>query len=144
MRHEERIGRIARVYYKGGATGEEPIDDHSQGDPEEVVLGVGELPKGIDDAFMSMDVGEKRTIVIAKELGFGDHDPKGVQTYPRVYADAFANVQVGDYVAWRNPVSGSAIPVLVIEADEQLITVDFNHPFAGKELTYWVHLVDIL
>ena len=42
-----------------------------------------------------------------------------------------------------NPASGKAIPVRVVNADAQLVTLDFNHPFAGKELTYWLRLESI-
>lgn len=139
----DRIGRKARVFYKGGVTGEKPLDDRSQGNPVELVLGVGDVPPGLDNAFLEMGVGEERTVVIPPSLGYGERDRGGVQVYPRTLSPAFEKVGVGDTVAWTNPVSGRAIPVRVVGADAQLVTLDFNHPFAGKELTYWLRLESI-
>ncbi len=143
MDKNQRVGRRAFVLYRGGVAGEAPIDDQSQGDPVEIVLGVGELPKGMDDAFLAMEVGEERVVDIPCELAYGAHDSDGLQTYPRTYADGFASLAVGDVVSWTNPVSGRPIPVRVVKADDQLVTLDFNHPFAGKDLTYWLKLVSI-
>lgn len=138
-----RIGRKAQVFYKGGISGEEPIDNHSHGNPVELVLGVGDVPPGLDRAFLEMSVGEERTVVIPPSLGYGEHDKAGVQIYPRTLSPAFEKIHTGDVVAWTNPASGKAIPVRVVNADAQLITLDFNHPFAGKELTYWLRLESI-
>lgn len=136
-----RIGKVALVHYCGGASGENPVDDCSTGEPERVVLGVGELPRGMDEAFLDMEVGETRTVVIPCERGFGEHDPNGVQTYSRTFAEGFENLRVGDVVFWTNPVSGRRIPVRVVEADDRMVTLDYNHPLAGKELTYQLELV---
>ena len=138
-----KAGKRAQVRYRGGITGEKPIDDMSNGEPVTLVLGVGEIIPGLDHAFMEMEIGEERTVVIPPEDGYGEHDPDGVQTYIRTFSPAFETAQVGDFVFWTNPASGMKIPVRVVKADEQLVTLDFNHPFAGNELTYWVQLVGL-
>lgn len=143
MQTNHNAGRRARVYYKGGVTGQPACDDCSQGEPVEVVLGVGDLPKGMDDAFLDMKVGEERTIEIPSDKAYGAHDPDGVQTYPRSYQHGFENLHVGDVITWTNPASGKQIPVRVIECDSQLVTLDFNHPLAGEDLTYWLKLVSL-
>lgn len=139
----DRRGKIALVQYKGGVTGEEPFDDKSTGEPMQVVLGVGDFPPGMDEAFLDMEIGEERTVVLPPDQAYGEHDSDGVQTYTRTFAEGFENLQVGDVITWTNPQSGRKIPVRVIKADDQLVTLDFNHPLAGKELTYWLKLVDI-
>lgn len=139
----DRIGKIALVRYKGGITGDDPLDDRSTGDPLQIVLGVGDLPPGMDEAFLEMEIGEERTVVLPPEKAYGEHDEDGVQTYSRTFAEGFETLKVGDVITWTNPQSGSKIPVRVIKADEQLVTLDYNHPWAGEELTYWLQLVDI-
>ena len=143
MDRNARIGRVAYVHYKGGAVGEEAFDDHLSGDPERIVLGVGEVPKGMDDAFLDMKVGEDRTVRIPCSLGFGEHDPQGVRTYTRTFIRNGDKLKLGDVFAWVNPVSGVPIPVTVIKADESMVTIDFNHPLAGKELEYKLQLVGL-
>jgi len=143
MSAHDRVGRTALVHYLGGITSEEPFDDHRDGEPEEIVLGVGEIPQGMDEALIDMEIGEERTVIIPCDRGFGQHDPTGVQTYARTFIENGTRLELGDVFAWTNPASGLPIPVKVIKADEQLVTIDFNHPLAGKELTYWLKLVDI-
>ena len=138
-----RIGKVAHVHYKGGAADGEAFDDHSFGDPERIVLGVGEIPKGMDDAFLSMEIGEERTVRIPCSLGFGERDPAGVKTYTRSFIRNGDRLKEGDVFAWSNPVSGMPIPVTVVQADASMVTIDFNHPLAGKELVYWLQLVDV-
>lgn len=137
-----RVGRVAHVKYVGGVTGEVPVDVHED-EALEVVLGVGGLPRGIDHAFMEMEIGEKRTVVIPPEDGFGFHDPQGVATYPRVFIEGGERLKRGDVFAWTNPVSGRPIPVKCVDADESSVVIDFNHPLAGKQLTYSLELVSV-
>lgn len=141
MDKNARIGRVALVHYKGGAAGGEAFDDHFSGDPERIVLGVGEIPKGMDDAFLEMGIGEERTVRIPCSLGFGEHDPEGVKTYTRTFIRNGDALKQGDVFAWTNPVSGMPIPVRVVRADKSTVTIDFNHPLAGKELEYKLQLV---
>lgn len=143
MSGNDRIGRMALVHYLGGITDQEPFDDHKDGEPEKIVLGVGEVPKGVDDALLDMEIGEERTVIIPCDLGFGEHDPGGIQTYTRTSIENGEKLKQEDVFAWTNPASGLPIPVKVIKADAQLVTIDFNHPLAGKELTYWLKLIDI-
>ena len=67
MRHREYRGKTALVYYRGGAAGEEIVEDHSpavQSEPERILLGSGEVPLGVSDVLYDMEVGEERRAVI--------------------------------------------------------------------------------
>lgn len=144
MRHTERSGRCALVHYRGGAAGEAPIEDCSVGDPARIHIGTGAVPPGIDEALYDMVIGEERTIRIPPGKAFGDYDPKGVQVYPRSFIRNGEALEMGTAFAWTNPGTGKDIPVRVIAADEHCVTIDFNHPLAGKDLEYWIELVDIV
>ena len=85
MKHKEYCGKSALVRYRGGAVGEEPVEDHMDGDPVRIMLGAGEVPPGVDEVLYDMEIGEKRTVVIPCDKAYGQHDPEGVQTYPRSY-----------------------------------------------------------
>lgn len=143
MKNNGRFGQCAYVHYRGGIKGEEPIDDRSIGDPVRIVLGAGAVIPAIEDALSEMEIGEERTMVIAPEDAYGKHDPEGVQVYPRTMF-AFGNeLKEGDVFQWTNPASGMPIPVKVIEAHQDVVKVDFNHPFADKTLEYWIRLEDL-
>jgi len=144
MRHTERSGKCALVHYRGGAVGEAPIENYSAGDAVDIRIGTGAVPPGIDEALYEMEIGEQRTVRIPPAKAFGDHDPKGVQVYPRSYIRNGEKLELGTVFAWTNPASGREIPVKVIAADENYVQVDFNHPLAGKEIEYWIELVDVI
>ena len=140
---QERIGRTAYIRYKGGAKGEEALDDHSVAEPLAVVIGEGNVPKGIENLLYELEVGESREVEIAPELGYGHPRSDGIQWYPRTLVHEGQNLQVGDTIACRNPQDQSVLPGRVVDASKDLVQIDVNHPYAGKTLVYWVELVEL-
>lgn len=142
--NSQRSGKWALVRYIGGIAGETPIDDCWEGEPVKLRMGVGNVPRGIDEALYEMAIGETRAVVIPPEKGYGEHDPSGVQIYQR---SAFPNgeeIYEGFVGKWRNPVSQQFIPAICTKATKDYLEIDFNHPFAGKMLEYRIQLVDIV
>lgn len=147
MRHREYRGKTALVYYRGGAAGEEIVEDHSpavQSEPERILLGSGEVPLGVSDVLYDMEVGEERRAVIPCDRAFGRHDPEGVQRYARMLVPGGDRLEAGVVFAWRHPVTGASVPVKCVEATKDAVVVDFNHLLAGKDLEYWFKLVDVV
>ncbi len=144
MKHKEYCGKSALVRYRGGAVGEEPVEDHMDGDPVRIMLGAGEVPPGVDEVLYDMEIGEKRTVVIPRDKAYGQHDPEGVQTYPRSYLRCGGDLEKGDIVVWTHPVSGRDVPVEVIRATDFAVVIDFNHPLAGRDLEYSFELIDVV
>jgi FKBP-type peptidyl-prolyl cis-trans isomerase 2 len=144
MRHTERSGRCALVRYRGGVVGEDAFEDRSDGEPERIYIGTGSVPPGVDETLYDMEVGEQRTVRIPPEKAYGFHDSQGVRVYPRAFIKNGERLERGTVFAWTNPGTGQEIPVKVIEATDDYVTIDFNHPLAGKELEYWFELVDIV
>ncbi len=144
MRHDEYRGKSALVHYRGGAVGDEPVEDHMTGDPVRILLGAGEVPPGVDEALYDMDIGEKRLVVIPCDKAYGQHDPDGVQTYPRSYLRCGNDLQEGDLVMWTHPMSGRDVLVEVVKATDVAVVIDFNHPLADMDLEYCLELVDVV
>lgn len=144
MRHTEYNGRTALVFYKGGAVGEELVEDYTQGEPQRILLGSGEVPRGVSEVLYDMDIGEERTVVIPCERAYGPHDEQGVQRYPRSFISNGDKLETGVVFAWKHPVSGVDVPVKCIDATRDTVTIDFNHLLAGKDLKYWFKLVDVV
>lgn len=138
MKDNSKFGTCLYIYYKGGVDGEEPVDDHSTGEPIKIVLGAGQVCPGIEDALCDMEVGEEKVVVIPSEEAYGHYQEEGVQTYPRVMFPFGYELKEGDVFTWTNPASGMPIPVRVLEAYESAVKVDFNHPWAEKTLRYWL------
>lgn len=143
MRRVERSGKCAHIRYRGGEAGEDPVDVHMEEEPDRVYIGTGAVPPGIDEALYDMEIGEQRTVRIAPDKGYGMHDPQGVRVYPRSMIPHGDELEVGSIISWENPLNRVLLPVRVLVATDDYVKVDFNHPFAGRELEYWIELVDV-
>lgn len=143
MAHDVTLGSRVSILYKGGLKGEEPVDDRSSGEPLTVLVGDMKLPRGIENALMEMKVGEERDLEIPCELGYGQYQDALAQWYPRSMLDRGYQLKVGDVMFHRNPEDGHKQPAFVTETTIDNVKIDFNHPFAGKTLSYWVKLVDV-
>lgn len=143
MEQANRVGKTALIHYVGGAKGEAPIDDRSTGEPLAVMLGTLQLPRGLEDAIMSMEVGERRTVEVPCELGYGEHKEKLASWHLKTMVENGYELKTGDVIFWTNPEDGRRMPVWVTEMTEDMVKLDFNHPFAGKTLEYWIELVGL-
>ncbi|MDR3136462.1 MAG: FKBP-type peptidyl-prolyl cis-trans isomerase [Coriobacteriales bacterium] len=142
-KRQERIGKTAHIRYRGGAKGEDVLDDHSQGEPLAVIIGEGSVPKGIENLLYELEVGERREVEIAPEQGYGLPRTDGIQWYPRTLVYRGQELKVGDTLACANPQDNSVLPGRIVATTQDLVQVDVNHPYAGKTLVYWVELVKI-
>lgn len=132
------------MYYRGGVLGEAAIEEVSAGHPTEIQIGCGAVPPGVDEHLLGMLVGEERVITLAPEKAYGQHDPAKVRSYGRLMIEGGEKLQPGDWVTWTQPVTQHCFPVKVTSTTRDTVTLDFNHPFAGKTLQYWMKLVEIL
>lgn len=142
MKHQEYSGKIALVRYRGGAVGGEIIDE-CLGEPDEIIIGAGQVPRGIEEALYDMEIGEQRDVIIPAAKAYGEHDPEGVVRYLRSFLADGDDLHLGDLVAWEHPVSKQVVPVRVVDETEETLTIDFNHLLAGQDLAYWLELVAI-
>ena len=115
------------------------IDSSAGGDPLYVMLGKGHIVKGLDDVLPGMSVGDKDTIIVAPENGYG---PVNGELRLKVTKDQFppeANLKEGDQFQ-GSPEPGSPVfTVMKIEGDD--IFIDGNHPLAGVELHFDVEVM---
>lgn len=140
----DRIGKIAAIRYVGGIQGQAPMDDHAEGEPLKVIMGNGQLPRGIEEALFQMEVGETRTVVIPPEKGYGDYSDQMVDWYPRLMVPHGPELHVGSVVTWQNPSDFiNKRYGWVVDENDETVRIDFNHPLAGQTLEYTVELVSL-
>ena len=139
---KDRIGKTAFIRYDGGVLGERKVD-HRTGEPLAVKIGVSRLPKGIDDALLDIKIGEKVTLVIPPEEGYGNANPKLIKWYPRQILDHGYEIKKGSMIMWESEDGLAKRPAIVVDSTEDNVKIDMNHPYAGKTLEYWVELVDV-
>ena len=105
-------------------------------EPRLVSIGEGWVLKGLDEALANANLGDKLTIEITPDKGFGDRDPSKVRMIPqRKLGDKADNIKVGDIVEVYER------PGIVRYVGSGRVQLDFNHRFAGRTLTYDINIL---
>lgn len=113
-----------------------------QGQPLQFTVGNGQIIKGLDDAILGMEEGDQKEIEINPQDGYGEHNPDLVQKVPRDKFPQEMDVQPGTVFEAGLP-SGETVPANVVDVDDEGVSVDLNHPLAGKKLNFSVKVVEI-
>lgn len=137
--------RRARINYKGSLADGTVFDDNETGEPLEIIIGGHSVMEPLDEALRDMAVGEERIVEIPAAQGYGEYDPDGIQKVQTSAIPRGEDLKAGMMIRWAFPKSaGNAVPARVLAADEWVVELDFNHPLAGKDLVYWIKLVELL
>lgn len=139
-----KTGQIVRFLYKGTLADNGEVFDDCKGEPHEVIIGRRQVMKPLEDALALMEPGEERVIELAAADAYGEYDESALQHFPAYKVPNGENLPVGEYIGWTSPRNIEPIPAKVVSIENQVVTLDFNHPLAGKDLTYWVKVVEVL
>lgn len=117
------------------------VIDTSQGhDPLEYLHGVGEIVPGLERALVGKQAGQKLTVVVPPEDGYGPRDPAGKQQVPREEFPDDLALEPGMQLVVEDE-HGEEIPCWVLAADARMVTLDLNHPLAGERLHFDVEVI---
>lgn len=131
-----------KVHYKGTLSNGEVFDSSEGRDPLEFTLGAGQVIPGFDNGVVGMEVDETKKIEISSNEAYGDVRQDLIQEVPKSNLPPEIKPEIGMQLVSNTP-DGQQIPLVVTEIKEESITVDANHPLAGKDLTFEVKLVSI-
>jgi peptidylprolyl isomerase len=135
-----RTKDFVTLYYKGTFDDGEVFDQTSEGKPAVFQVGVGQLIPGFEQGLLGMKKGQKDTIYVPASLAYGEIDPNKIITVDsQQLLDANIPLQVGLVV------DSSIGNGKIIEVDEEnkKVTLNYNHPLAGKNLTFEVEILSI-
>jgi len=136
-------GDVVRVHYTGKLVNGEQFDSSIGREPLEFTVGAGQMIKGFDAAMPGMNVGEKKSINIAPEDGYGVKNDDAVIEFPKEHVPADMKLEPGMELTLSDP-NGNPVPVVVVEVKDEVVILDANHFLAGKELVFDVELVEIV
>jgi FKBP-type peptidyl-prolyl cis-trans isomerase 2 len=111
--------------------------------PLEIVVGDGDIPKSVENTLMDMKEGETKTIALEPAEAFGPKIDELIIDLPKEGFDSIVELEVGSKVSINSP-EGKKLMGTVLEVKEEKISVDFNHPLAGRSLTFTVTVVSIV
>ncbi|MDG3687344.1 FKBP-type peptidyl-prolyl cis-trans isomerase [Pseudomonas aeruginosa] len=143
MAESTRIGQESRVtlHFALKLEGGNVVDSTFDKQPASFKVGDGNLLPGFEQALFGLKTGDKRTLTILPEQGFGQPNPQNVQIMPR---DQFQDMELAEgLLVIFNDAAKTELPGVVKAFDEQQVTVDFNHPLAGKTLAFEVEIIDV-
>jgi FKBP-type peptidyl-prolyl cis-trans isomerase SlyD len=117
------------------------IDSNVGKDPLTYIQGAGQIVKGLERELNGMKVGDQKKVSVKPEDGYGEMNEKAFQEVPRDKIPTEAQ-KAGTMLMTKGP-DGRTAPIRVHEVKEKTVVVDFNHPLAGKTLTFDVKIKDI-
>jgi peptidylprolyl isomerase len=139
---EVKHGDTVRIHYRGTLADGTEFDSSAGRDPLEFTVGSGEIITGLDRAPPGMAVGDRKTVTIAPEDAYGPRQPGASQAIARDQIPAEIPLALGTALQMRTP-NGGMVQVTVTEVMEDSVTLDANHPLAGRELTFGFEIVSI-
>lgn len=137
-----KSGDTVRIHYIGTLTDGSTFDSSEGRDPLEFTVGSGQIISGLDVALPGMAVGDKKTVNVPCVEAYGPLNPDMRQAVPRDGIPADIPLEIGTMLQMQTP-QGQVVPVTVVEVSEAEVTLDANHPLAGKDLIFDIELVEI-
>lgn len=144
MTTEQRIRPGCRVvmHYQLSLKDGTELDATLPSEPIDFRLGDGTMIEGLELALLGMQAGQKDTLVIPPETGFGWRDPAAVQWMPKSDFPPQLDPQVGQIISFSLP-GGDEIPGAILAVEDDRVQVDLNHPLAGREVVFTVEILEV-
>ena len=138
-----KAGDVVKVHYTGKLSSGEQFDSSEGREPLEFTVGAGQMIKGFDAALPGMVKGDKKTINISAEDGYGERVDEAIIEFPKENVPADMKLEPGMQLNLTNQ-HGQPFPVTVSEIKDDVVILDANHFLAGKELVFDIELVEIV
>jgi len=139
---QAKNGDSVRVHYMGKLQDGTIFDSSTGRDPLQFTIGAGQVIPGFEQAVVGMNPGESKTINIPSDEAYGPHHKERVFEVGRQEIPADLGLEVGQQLQVRYA-DGRTTVVLVTAMSESTVTLDANHPLAGKDLTFDIQLVEV-
>lgn len=140
---EAKSGDTVRIHYTGTLTDGVEFDSSAGRDPLEFTIGGGQIIPGLEREIVGMKVGDKKTVTAVADEAYGQPNPGAMQEVPRNTIPPEIELVVGGQLQAMTQ-DGQQISVTIAALTEDTVTMDANHPLAGKDLVFDVELVEIV
>jgi peptidylprolyl isomerase len=138
-----KTGDTVRIHYTGKLQDGTVVDSSANRDPLEFTLGQGQVIPGVEDAVTGMEPGESKSAEIPPEQAYGPRRDGMVVTLERRRLPAGMEVSVGEELSLRQQ-DGGNLSAKVTDVSDESVTIDANHPLAGRTLVFDLKLVEVL
>lgn len=132
---------IVSLAYKLTVNGE-IVDSADAKEPLEFLQGVGQIISGLEKAISGMAIGQSKTVTIQPDEAYGSFDPEALTEVARDEFPTEIPLEVGVDLQVTDE-DGEMLEARIVEVKKDSIVLDFNHPLAGKVLTFDVTIIDL-
>ncbi len=139
---QAKSGDTVKVHYTGKLDDGTVFDSSLDRDPLEFVLGSGMVIQGFENAIEGMSEGESKEVTIPSGEAYGDYRDDMCIEVQKAQIPENINPEVGQLLQLRTE-DGGATTVTVTSITDDMVTLDANHPLAGRDLTFDLKLVEI-
>ncbi len=122
----------------------EEIDSTYENEPATFEVGDGNLLENFENLLLGMVAGDHEVFRLSPEEGFGAYNEDNLQKKTLDEFDDMDELElsIGLVVEFNDPAMGQ-VPGVIVDYDSQYVTVDFNHPLAGRELVFEVDIIEV-
>ena len=137
----ENENSVVSIEYEVKEAGQDTVIDSNKGStPLEFITGKGQIVPGLENELVGMEKGESKTITVKAADAYGEVNPDARQTLPK---EQFEGIDLQKGMAlYGQGENGETVQVTVVDFDENGVTIDFNHPLAGKDLVFDVTVTE--
>jgi FKBP-type peptidyl-prolyl cis-trans isomerase 2 len=132
-----------KVHYKGFLRDGTVFDSSLGKEPFVFVIGEGSVIPGFERGIVGMCAGDTKTITLPPEEGYGPHREELCAVVARSRIPSTINLRQGMKLEVQSS-SGTSAQAIVLEVTDSDVTLDLNHPLAGKELLFELELLEIV
>ena len=134
--------QVVSIEYDLVEKGSSDILDSNKGhEPLEFIVGKGQIIPGLENAIKEMNNGESAKVDVPASEAYGERNTEAVEALPK---EQFAGIELEKGMQlYGQSQDGQTIMVTVADFDDETVTVDYNHPLAGKDLTFDVTIKDV-
>jgi peptidylprolyl isomerase len=140
---QAKTGDTVKVHYTGKLDDGSVFDTSAEREPLQFTIGEGQIIPDFEQAIVGMNPGESKTVQIPSEKAYGPRHEEMVMEVDRNEFPADLEPKVDQRLQVRQQ-DGQTFAVTVTAVSESKVTLDGNHPLAGKDLTFDIQLTEIV
>ena len=135
-------GKTVRIHYTGTLNDGTQFDSSAGRDPLEFETGSGMVIPGFDSAVRDMLVGTKKIVTIPAKEAYGEAREEMIGDLPKDRFPPEMELTIGMQLQMMGP--QGPLTIIVKAITDEFVTIDANHPMAGKDLTFELELIEIV
>lgn len=134
-------GKSVKIHYTLTVDGK-IISTTRESDPLQYEQGGGQIIVGLEKVLAGLNVGDVRKVTVVSAEAYGPVNPIAVITVPKDHIEA-GELREGMILSGSDS-QGRTVQGIVKQVQENSVTIDFNHPLAGKDLHFDVEILEII